>query len=313
MDGLILVHKPQNLTSHDVVAKIRKILNIKKAGHFGSLDPLATGLLVIAVGKATRLFPFYVKEDKAYEGQIRLGYSTDTYDSFGKPTSEEADRLPDEKQILTSLKKFEGEIEQIPPLFSAKKYKGKPLYALAREKKEIKLSPSNVIVYKFQMIRYDPPLIDIEVECSSGTYIRSLAHDLGEMLRCGAHLCQLKRTKVGNLHLKDCSSLEKIESLAQEGKAYKVLLPLEDLLSSFPKIILDKKGSTLARNGNLVTPANIINFSSRKEGSEERIKEEEMIFRIFDLHGTLIALARAVPEKSSLHPFLVIDSDESNH
>ena len=313
MDGLILVHKRQNLTSHDVVAKIRKILNVKKAGHFGSLDPLATGLLVIAVGKATRLFPFYVKEDKAYEGQIRLGYSTDTYDSFGKPTSEEVGSLPDENQVRASLKKFEGEIEQFPPLYSAKKYKGKPLYALARKKKEIKLTPSKVVVYKFQMSRYDPPLIDIEVQCSTGTYIRSLAHDLGERLKCGAHLCQLQRTKVGNLRLKDCSSLEKIESLAQKGKVHEVLLPLEDLLSSYPKILLDEKGSTLARNGNLVTSANILNFLSRKQDSEERIKGEEMIFRIFNLHGKLIALARAIPEKSSLHPFLVIDSDESNH
>jgi tRNA pseudouridine55 synthase len=313
MDGLILVHKPQKLTSHDVVVQIRKILKIKKAGHFGTLDPLATGLLMIAVGKATRLFPFYVKQDKAYEGDIRLGLATDTYDSYGDPTSEEIDILPEKSQVIEAIKEFKGEIDQLPPLFSAKKYKGKPMYTLARQNKDIDLTPSKVVIHQFRMIGYEPPFISFMVECSSGTYIRSLAHDLGKKLGCGAHLCRLERTRVGSMHLKDCSSLEEIKTLAEKGKIEEFLLPLETLLSDYPKIILDKKGSILARNGNLITPRNILDLSSEINGAEDLKQGGKIIYRVFDKYGKLIALARALPEKNSLHPFLVIDSDGSNH
>ena len=197
MDGLILIDKPQDLTSHDVVQSIRKILKIKKAGHYGTLDPLATGLLVVALGKATRLFPFFSKTEKVYKGQIKLGFSTDTYDSQGTPTSTETKDFPDKKRLLEAMKKFEGDIDQIPPLFSAKKYKGKPLYILARKKKEIKREPRKIFVHYFRIKEFNAPFVDFEVKCSSGTYIRSLAHDLGKNLGCGAHLTRLKREKAG--------------------------------------------------------------------------------------------------------------------
>ncbi|HDZ27679.1 MAG TPA: tRNA pseudouridine(55) synthase TruB, partial [Candidatus Aminicenantes bacterium] len=238
MDGLILVDKPQNFTSHDIVLKIRNILNIKKVGHYGTLDPLATGLLLLALGKATRFFPFYSTTDKVYEGLIRLGFSTDTYDSAGKPTSSEEKNYPQKDNLLKSMKKFEGEILQLPPPYSAKKYKGKPLYALVREKKEFELRPSKVFIHFFQLIKYNPPLLEFKAKCSSGTYIRSLAHDLGEGLGCRAHLSELTRTDVGNFNIKESRSIGEIKGLADAGKIDKFLIPFESLLPEFPKIIL---------------------------------------------------------------------------
>ncbi len=311
MDGLILVDKPQNFTSHDIVLKIRNILNIKKVGHCGTLDPLATGLMLLALGKATRLFPFFSGTDKIYEGQIRLGFSTDTYDSAGKPTSAVRKKYPSKDILLKAMKKFEGEIEQVPPPYSAKKYKGKPLYALAREKKEFELRPSKVFIHFFELIRYNPPLLEFKVKCSSGTYIRSLAHDLGQNLGCGAHLSELTRTDVGNFNIRESHTVAEIKGLAEEGKTDEFLIPFESLLPEFPKIILNKKGSILAKNGSLVSPENIQEEILDESSLSDIPPEGEKIFRMFSLEGKFLALAKKVPEKNCFHPFLVIDSKEA--
>ncbi len=308
MDGLILVSKPQGVTSHDIVARIRTILNIKKIGHFGTLDPIATGLIVVSVGKATRLFPFFSKTDKVYKGVIRLGYATDTYDSTGKPLSSEAKDYPKKAELLKAMETFEGEFEQMPPPYSAKKFRGKPLYALARRKKEFVLRPSRVNIQAFRLKKYNPPWLEFEAQCSSGTYIRSLAHDLGQTLGCGAHLAELTRIRVGNFRLKDCRTLERIEELNEQGKIMEFLIPLELLLPEYPKIILKEQGSILARNGNLISPEDILKVIS--DSSLPVSLERENIFRMFSLEGKLLALAKKIPEKNCLHPFLVIDSKE---
>jgi len=307
MDGLILVEKPQNYTSHDVVVEIRDILNAKKVGHYGTLDPLATGLMVIAVGKTTRLFPFFSKVDKVYEGQISLGLSTDTYDSTGKPTSQEKNKYPQKENLLKVMKKFEGEIHQIPPPFSAKKYKGKPLYELARGKKEFELRPSQIFIHFFRLIKYNPPFLEFKVHCSSGTYIRSLAHDLGQILGCGAHLSELTRTDVGGFHIKESFTLEKIKLLTERGKIEEFLIPLEFLLQEFPKIILKERGSVLAKNGNMISSENILKIIHDESLISEIPDESKSIFRMFSLGGKFLALAKKVPEKNCFHPFLVID------
>lgn len=309
MDGLILVNKPQNFTSHDLVTEIRKILNIKKAGHYGTLDPMATGLMVIAVGKATKLFPFFSKEDKVYKGQIRLGYATDTYDSLGKPSSPENRDFPAQDYLIEKMKKFEGKIDQVSPPFSAKKYKGKPLYALARQKKEFKLKSYKIFIYYFRLTAYKPPLISFEAKCSSGTYIRSMAHDLGQDLGCGAHLCQLNRTEVGNFHLKNGLTLEEIKTYTNKGKIDEFLIPMELLLPELPKIILNEDGSALAKNGNLIFPDKILRVFPKEVYAPQGSEEREIIFKLFNLEGRLLALAKKLPEKNCLHPFLVIDSN----
>jgi len=311
MDGLILVDKPQNPTSHDIVLKIRNILNIKKVGHCGTLDPLATGLMLLALGKATRLFPFFSSTDKVYKGQIRLGFSTDTYDSAGKPTSPEEKNYPLKDILLKAMKKFEGEIQQVPPPYSAKKYKGKPLYALAREKKKFELRPSKVFIHFFQLIRYRPPLLEFKVKCSSGTYIRSLAHDIGQDLGCGAHLSELTRTDVGNYNIKESHTIEEIKGLAEAGRIDEFLIPFESLLPEFPKIILKERGSVLARNGSLISPENIQKAILDESSYSDISPEREKVFRMFSLEGRFLALAKKVPEKNCFHPFLVIDSKEA--
>jgi len=307
MDGLILVNKPQNLTSHDVVIKIRKILSTKKVGHFGTLDPLATGLMVVALGKATRLFPFFSKVDKAYRGEMRLGFSTDTYDSTGKSASPEKKEYPEEDSLIKVMKTFEGEIKQLPPPYSAKKYKGKPLYMLARAKREFELRLSRVFVHIFRLKKYNPPFLEFEVRCSSGTYIRSLAHDLGQCLGCGAHLSRLTRTELGNFHLKDCFSIEKIKRLTEEEKIEEFLIPLESLLPEYPKLILEEKGSVLARNGNLVFSRNIAKIIPGSLPLSPVSPGGENIFRMFSLDGKFLALAKKVPGKNCFHPYLVVD------
>ncbi len=312
MDGLILVNKPQNLTSHDIVAEIRKLLKVRRVGHFGTLDPLATGLMMVGLGKATKLFPFLSKAVKSYRGVMRLGFSTDTYDSTGQPTSTEKKDFPTKQSVRKAMKKFEGAIEQLPPPFSAKKYKGKPLYSLARAKKEFELRPARIFIHFLRLKKFKLPFLEFEVRCSSGTYIRSLAHDLGHSLGCGAHLIELTRTGVGNFHLEDCFTLEEIKKLAEVNKAYKFLHPLESLLPEFPKIILDDQGSSSAENGRLIFAENIQKIILPSPSLSTDSSESAVIFRMFNPQGKLLALAKKMPEKNCYHPFLVIDTRQSS-
>jgi len=311
MDGLILVHKPKGKTSHDIVIRIRQILNIKKVGHFGTLDPLATGLLLVAVGKATRLFPFYLQTEKTYEGQIRLGFSTDTYDSDGKPLSIESKNYPDKKILVENMKKFWGEIDQVPPPYSAKKYKGEALYKRVRRNKEYELKPTKVIVHFFRLKKYSPPHMDFEAKCSSGTYIRSLAHDLGQNLGCGAHLNRLVRIEIGEFHINESHTIEKIEELYSQGQAKKFLHPIESLLSHFPRIVVTDMAVSLIQNGREIYPDSILNaLVLAKETNTEEEKKKD-VFRIFDSQGKLLAFATKEAENNSLHPFMVFASKNS--
>lgn len=312
MEGLILVHKPKGMTSHDIVIRIRKILGQKKIGHFGTLDPLATGLLIVAVGKATRLFPYYLPSAKTYQGRIRLGFATDTYDSEGKSISKESKNYPDKKVLLDNMKKFLGEIQQVPPPYSAKKYKGEALYKRVRGKKEYYLRPQKVVIHFFHLNNYSPPFVDFDVKCSSGTYIRSIAHDLGLNLGCGAHLNQLIRTEIGEFCLTESFTLEEIDNMFFSGQASKFLLPMEDLLPELPKIVVDDKTARLARSGSefCPDPVPVSFFPFRKEYSKHENKPD--IYRIFDSQGKLLAFATKKAENNSLHPFLVFGSKNTS-
>jgi len=312
MDGLILVHKPKDITSHDAVSCLRKILGVKKAGHYGTLDPLATGLILVAVGKATRLFRFFLQADKTYEGKIKLGLSTDTFDSYGQPTSEESKDYPDRKTLLENMKAFEGDLDQISPPISAKKYRGKPLYKLARQRKELKLKTNRVTVHFFRLKKYSPPFVDFTSKCSSGTYIRSLAHDLGQNLSCGAHLVQLIRTKIGDFSLKDSYTLDKIEKLARLGEIGKFLLPLGSLLPEFSCVVIKDAAISQVINGSAVYPDSILKVYPSRLAESHTNKGEGNILKIFNTNGELLAFAKKNAEKQSLHPFLVIHSRDSS-
>ncbi|MGB3862000.1 MAG: tRNA pseudouridine(55) synthase TruB [Candidatus Aminicenantaceae bacterium] len=311
MDGILLINKPPRLTSHDVVQKVRKILGIQKVGHFGTLDPMATGLMIVAVGKATRFFSFYSKLNKVYRGQIRLGFATNTYDADGTPSTAEKANFPSEETLLKYMADLTGEIEQIPPLFSAKKFKGKPLYVLARKNQDVKPRPVTIQIYYFRLVSYDPPFIEFEAACSSGSYMRSLAHDLGQSLQCGAHLSQLERTAIGDFHIQSSITLEALGKLVQETKIEKIFIPLESVLPEFPKIILNEEGVALAKNGNMVFSEHIHALSRVSFNFPDTQTEPVQICRLFNQDGRLLALGKLQPEKNGLHPYLVIDSDES--
>jgi tRNA pseudouridine55 synthase len=312
MDGIISVRKPPQITSHDVVKRIRSLLDQPKVGHFGTLDPMATGLLLVAVGAGTRLFPFFSKLDKTYTGEIRLGFATDTYDATGIEASSHRTPIPEKKRIIKAMQGFLGDQLQLPPPFSAKKYKGRPLYRLARAAQPTPLSPSRITVYVFSLDSYQSPTIRFTVRCSTGTYIRSLAHDLGQVLGCGAHLTQLERTQVGRFSLGDSHTLDEIRDMEQSGQVQEFLIPLEQLLPEFPKLILTSAGSELARNGNLVLPAHISRLVDSDSPSASTSGLEAIHFRLFSREGQFLAIARKSREGNALHPFLVIDRATSS-
>ncbi|MGD9345268.1 MAG: tRNA pseudouridine(55) synthase TruB [Candidatus Aminicenantes bacterium] len=311
MDGILLINKPPRLTSHDVVQRVRKILGIQKVGHFGTLDPMATGLIIVAIGKATRFFSFYAKLDKNYRGQIRLGFATNTYDADGSPSTPENLDYPSKGIVLEKMATYVGEIEQTPPPFSAKKFKGKPLYVFARKNQEVKPRPVTVKIHSFHLDSYDAPFIRFEASCSSGTYIRSLAHDLGQSLGCGAHLTELERTAIGDYQIRSSISLEVLEKFAEEGKMEKVLMPIASVLPELPKIILNEEGVALAKNGNVVFPEHIQTPPSISVEPPNTRIDHVKIYRLFSPDGRLLALGKPLPEKNGLHPYLVIDSSDS--
>ena len=229
MHGILNIYKPAGPTSHDIVDKIRKITGIKKVGHAGTLDPFAEGVLIILIGKATKLQLKFMDMDKTYIGTLKLGEVSDTYDIMGKiksssfanlPTGKA--RAPEDKQILKTLKTFIGEIEQVPPIYSAIKIKGKKAYELARKGIKPKLKPRKVKIYDIKILKYKWPYLKIQVKCGKGTYIRSLAHDLGRKLGCGAYLEKLIRTKIGKFDSKNANNLEKLNSKNWTKKLFSV-------------------------------------------------------------------------------------------
>ena len=215
-DGVLLVDKPKGLTSHDVVDHIRRHFGFKKVGHCGTLDPIATGLLVVVLGRATKLQSHLTADDKAYEGVMRLGVSTDSQDSDGKIIAEKP--VPpltpaDLEQVLTG---FRGDIQQVPPMISAIKYKGQPLYKLARKGMTIERAPRAVHIYELRLLTFDSPNIGFRVQCTKGTYVRTLCSEIGDALGCGAHLAELRRTRSGQFDLKDAQPLEAFLNLSLE-------------------------------------------------------------------------------------------------
>ncbi|MDR0724076.1 MAG: tRNA pseudouridine(55) synthase TruB [Endomicrobium sp.] len=227
ISGMLLVDKPSNITSFKVVKNLRKILNIKKAGHCGTLDPLANGLLLVLLGKATKLQNKFMKKDKVYNSTFLLGVTTDTYDLDGKITSLKEVSYVNAEKIKTSVDKFKGEIFQVPPMYSALKVKGKKLCNLARKGVEIKRNARKITIYGFDILNFDKNIINVRVHCSSGTYIRCLAKDLGETLGCGAAVKTLRREKISNFDVKDAIPFS---NEMESGKILKNIIPYETLV-----------------------------------------------------------------------------------
>ena len=300
--GLILVNKPPNITSYTVVDQVKKLFKIKKVGHFGTLDPVAKGLLLIGLGNATKFFDFYIKKRKLYSGKIAFGYATTTYDSEGEPLAEQ--KPIDLKKIDTDalLAGFTGKQIQIPPIYSAKKFKGRPLYKYARENKaaNIDLKPVEVEIFSLEGRVVDETLLWFKAETSSGTYIRSLAHDMGQKLGVGAYLKELVREGVGEFSLENAFTPEQLAAHVKNGEISKVVTPIEALLPEFPKIIVGPGGSKAVINGMPLLPGDVAKIIPPK--SQNKPSEH---FRLFDDEGKLLAVARKDPKLMRFRPYIV--------
>src|SRR5258706_8585079 len=208
VDGVIVVDKPREWTSHDVVNKMRRFVGTRRVGHLGTLDPGATGVLPLVIGRATRLAQFYTRNDKVYEGVIRFGFATTTYDADGEALSPEVAVTLDRAEVDRILDRFRGEFAQIPPPVSAKKIAGRPAYEMARKNQTVELKPVNVQVFALDILRVEGAEADVRVHCSAGTYLRSIAHEAGEALGCGAHLKSLRRLASGDFKIESAKTLE---------------------------------------------------------------------------------------------------------
>ncbi len=327
MNGILIIDKPENFTSHDVVARLRRILRTKSIGHTGTLDPFATGVLVMLIGKATRLAQFLDKDAKEYEAIVRLGFETDTGDRTGNSRFQIPDskfqipnsrfQIPNskfqisEEEIEDALTGFRGEIEQTPPMYSAKKVDGKKLYELARKGIEIERKPVKVNIYELEFMenvelaengkwkmenQEDVGLwtldFGLKVSCSAGTYIRTLAEDIGKKLETGAHLAELRRTKAGKFGIGKSVTLEKLEEIVKENKLGEIMISMNEAISHLPEVKLSNEEIAKTKNG--------IKLKT------EQIADDGRFFRMTDDDENLIAVGFYKSAERSIQPKLVL-------
>jgi tRNA pseudouridine55 synthase len=249
MNGVIVIDKPAGLTSHDVVNRVRRILGQRSVGHLGTLDPAATGVLPIVAGNLTRLAQFYVHSEKVYEGVIRFGFATDTYDADGEPTTPPQDMVMNCDEVRAVAAQFQGKIEQMPPPFSAKKIAGVPAYKLARKKQEVTLKPVQVEIKEFEILNVAADEATFRAHVASGTYIRSIAHEMGQKLGCGAHLASLRRTAAAEFTIEDAHSLPALEQATQQGIAESLFIHPRKLVPQLPCVTATEETTALIRSG----------------------------------------------------------------
>ena len=296
MNGVLVVDKPAGPTSHDVVARVRRLTGLRRIGHTGTLDPLATGVLPLVVGRATRLAQFLSADEKEYVAVLRFGTATSSYDAEGQSQGEDADRkrtAVDRQAMAAVLDEFRGTYWQTPPPFSAKKVRGTPAYRLARAQKPVELKPAQVTVSALELLSCNEGEAQLRIVCSSGFYVRSLAHEVGQRLGCGAYLQGLRRTRAGEFMLAQATPLERLES---EGiAALTHLVPMSELLPVLPSVVLNERGARRAAHGNAVAPEDIC-APSRADASRVRLLDDD---------GTLLGIAESVAG-GLLHPVVVL-------
>jgi tRNA pseudouridine55 synthase len=304
MDGVIVVDKPQGLTSHDVVAAARRILKEKRIGHTGTLDPLATGVLPLACGRATRLVRFLTASDKDYDATIVFGVTTNTYDVTGTDTSRSG-LQPSRQAVDEAVNRLRGDYEQVPPAYSAKKVAGRRAYEMARDDEPVELRPVPVRVTSAEIREFTGDRATIALTCSAGFYVRSFAHMLGEFVGTGACLEELRRTRSGAFGLDGAASLESLAESAEEpGSASGWLVPLDQLLPSVPGVRLTEEGRVRVTHGREVGPAQAAD--PKVWGAETRSAGPGAWIRLVDEGGHLVALAQPGATPGSLHPAVVL-------
>ena len=287
ISGILVVDKPTGMTSHDVVAIIRKGTGFRRIGHTGTLDPRASGVLVVLIGPAVRLSEYLVCDKKGYEATIRFGAVSDTYDGDGNVIQTGHDIPDDEEEIMDAMQAFTGDIVQVPPAYSAIKVNGRKAYDMARKGENVELQPRNVTIHSFDFIEYNPPELIAVIVCSSGTYIRSIAHDLGQNLGCGAYLSGLKRTMSGKFTLRDAIPLSTLQKAFEEGTWYQYLIPAADALDEYEEVNLNMETEKYILNGRRI-PAEPGNHETLGKAVSEQ--------------GELIALLEFLPETYEWKP-----------
>ena len=311
-DGALVVNKPQGKTSHDIVDAVRHLAGFRQIGHLGTLDPLATGVLVLLLGKATRLVRFYAGRRKRYSAGFRFGFATNTYDSEGVPQGPDAAPTLDRELLERLAAESLGRIEQMPPVFSAKKVHGRPAYELARKNQAVELKPISGELFEFRLTDIEGPLARFSIECSSGTYIRSLAPDMGQKLGCGAHRAEICRTAVGEFSLDQATAVEELAQAARQGKLGSCLIPLENLLPDYPRAnvlpVLEKKvrhGGKFNVLPSQIQPGRIElppGATTQLDGGGAHVPR----LRVFSQQNKLIAIAQAVVPRT-YQPVVVFD------
>jgi len=281
MDGIIVLDKPQGISSHDAVQKLRRIAGIRRIGHLGTLDPIGTGVLPLVLGRATRLSRFFLNHDRTYEADFRFGFSTDTYDACGEPTSEKQDVTLERDQLEELIAPFRGRLSQMPPPVSAKKIGGVPAYKLARKNKPVNLEAVEVEVHEFTLREVEGSLARVTVRCSAGTYLRSLAHELGQRLGVGAHVAALRRIAMGEFTIEVAHTIEQLESLRQQGRLEEALLALTEVLPEIPTERVDAATAAQIGHGR--------DFRVSPYGNRKGAKQVKAV----DPQGRLVAIAEA--------------------
>jgi tRNA pseudouridine55 synthase len=293
MDGVVVVDKPHGVTSHDVVAVARRALRETRIGHTGTLDPLATGVLPLACGRATRLVRFLSAADKEYEAVVRFGVTTDSYDVTGRELARTG-LVPEMDAIQRALDSLRGEYDQMPPAFSAKRVGSRRAYALARRDEPVELEPVRVRVSQAEMRSYEPPLARIAITCSAGFYVRSFAHELGRLTGAGACLEHLRRTRSGDFELDRAVTLDCL--VEQPAAAFERAVPLDELLPRMPAVSLSGEGRSRVKHGREIEPAQIVGHTA---GTGDWV-------RLRDSSGHLLAVGRAGARPGTLHPAVVL-------
>ncbi|MGB6484881.1 MAG: tRNA pseudouridine(55) synthase TruB [Candidatus Acidiferrales bacterium] len=313
IDGALVVDKPAGKTSHDVVEAVRRLVGFRQIGHLGTLDPLATGVLVLLLGRATRLARFYSGRRKRYNCAVRFGVATDTYDSDGEPQGPDLAPSLDRGTIERFAASFAGRIEQTPPAFSAKKIHGRPAHELARKKKPVDLKPVEVDVYEFRLTAIEGSLARFTIECGAGTYIRSLAHELGKLEGSGAHLSEISRTAVGEFTLDQAVSVNELAETVRSGRFSDHVIPMEGLLSEMPRVtvlpVIERRilhGAKFNVTIAQIQPGRV----SAAQGATTALDSGEQQgarLRVFNAQERLIAIAEAVVPRT-YQPLVVLES-----
>lgn len=286
--GVLNINKEKGFTSHDVVAKLRGIVGQKKIGHTGTLDPDATGVLPVCLGKATKLCDMLTDKSKTYETVMLLGKTTDTQDISGEILSEGSLDEIDNDAVIKCIGEFVGDYMQVPPMYSALKVNGKKLYELARQGIEVERKARPVVIHEIKIIDVDLPRVRMEVFCSKGTYIRTLCHDIGQKLGCGACMEELIRTKVSRFELADSFMLQQVADMKEAGRLGEILVPIDAMFSDYEAVTLKKEFAAFAYNGNMFMPKHICERITLTDGKQVRVYDED---------GTFIAIYAFCKEK----------------